>query len=226
MERRGPAQGGDRARGVAAEARSTLERAIAKGGPAQRICEERLGPALSLVETITNQLDRALEAQTPALASVSAASDRARSLLDAVYNAIKETLGKPMSDVALSLLFPGGTAYYAEGSADERPDQMELLAQLLEAGMHPRLPPERAREAAAEVRTGARGLREAVEASRIPRARVRLLERASDIVAQSAQNELSTLRRRLAAESVAESDIAWILKGEARPIPEGGLKLA
>lgn len=226
MERRGPVEGGERARRVAAEARSTLDRAIAKGGPAQRISEERLGPALSLVETITTQLDRALEAQSPALAAVSAASERARSLLDAVYNTIRDGIGRPAPDVALSLLFPGGTAYYAEGSAEERPDQMELLAQLLEAGMHPRLSPERAREAAADVRTAARGLREAVDASRIPRARVRLLERASDMVAQSAQNELSSLRRRLAAEGVSERDITWVLKGEERVVPEGGLKLA
>lgn len=214
------------------DVRRALENAAALGGSAKQICEERLGPVLSLVEMVTAQLDKARQEAEPRVTAINASKKSAAAILDAVHDDLWGAVGRPASDATLSLLFPGGTSYYAEGTADEQADRMELLAQLLSAGMHPRLPMEQARAAAKEVRGAAKALRDSVDAARTPRARVRLLERASEVVAQSAQKELSLLRRRLLAEGINEADIEAIYSGkgvekaETPPVPEGGLKLA
>ncbi len=231
----GPIQRESAARDVVGEVRGALERAIVKGGVARRIAEERLAPALSLVETVTAQLDKAREAERPLLTALSASQEDARGLLIGINEELWMAVGSPSSDAALSLLFPGGAGYYTEGSADEQADRMDLLAQLLSAGAHPKLSLEKARTAAKSVGAAAARLRAAVDAGRLPRARVSLLERASELVSQSAQNELALLRRRLKAEGVSDADIDALYYGheaqgatnaEERAIPEGGLKLA
>lgn len=225
------AQGGD----IMAHVRSALVNATGKGGIWKQIGQERLGPVVSLVTAITAELDKASRVAEPLFAIVSVRQKSASAVLRRVHDDLWSALGKPATDAALSLLFPGGLAYYADGSADEAPDRMELLAQLLEAGVHPKLPPERAKASAAAVRTHANALRDAINAARIPRARLRLLERAAAVVTQSAEAEVASVRRRLMAEGIDEAEIDSVIP--ARPpslapaepppeIPPGGLKLA
>src|SRR5262245_29879905 len=108
----GPIQREATARDVSAHVRSVLAGATSIGGDAKRICEERLGPVLSLVEMVTAQLDKAREDAGPILAAVSANSRRARAVLERVNDDLWGAVGRPASDATLSLLFPGGTSYY------------------------------------------------------------------------------------------------------------------
>jgi hypothetical protein len=178
---------------ILAEARAALQAFAAKGGAWKRAAEEKLAPILSLLAGILAELAKARGAEAPVTAAVIAASERGEACIERVYGALKDALGRPAFDAALAILFPGGTGFYTAGSADDQPDRMELLAQLLEAGVHPKVPIEAARALAKETRGAARSLREAVDAARIPRARVRLLEEAVLVTAASAQEELVAL---------------------------------
>jgi hypothetical protein len=216
---------------VAADVRAAVARCSARGGTFKRVADERLGPVVSLIQTVGSELKKARDAATGVLDAVSVARKSAGARMEQVHEALWDALGRPPSDAAMSLLFPGGAAYYSDGSVDELPDRMDLLAGLLEAGVHPKVPPEKAKELAREVRVAARTLREAVDTARMPRARVRLLERAVLVVAESARTELSSLPKRLAAEGESEGDIDSVLAPrapeEATPVvPPGGLKLA
>jgi hypothetical protein len=198
-----------------AEVRATLARCAAKGGLYKNVAEERLLPVISVVLTISAELRRARESATGVLAQVSASSRQSCARLAKVYEALWEAIGKPPFDAAMSLLFPGGAGYYAEGSVDERPDRMDLLAELLEAGVHSKVAPDRAKALAKEVRDAAQSLRDATNAARMPRARVKLLERSVLVVAESVRAELAGLRKRLSAEGASEAEIDEVLQTSA-----------
>lgn len=206
---------------ILAEARAALAAFAAKGGPWKRAAEEKLAPILSLLAGILAELAKARGAEAPAIAAVAAASDAGGMSIERVFGALRDALGRPSFDAAMAILFPGGTGFYEAGSADERVDRMELLAQLLEAGVHPKVSIEAARALAKEARGAARALREAVDAARIPRARVRLLEEAVLVTAASAQAELVALGNLLEAGAFGEAK-------EAPDAPAAGesLKLA
>jgi hypothetical protein len=190
---------------ILAEARAALQAFAAKGGAWKRAAEEKLAPILSLLAGILAELAKARGAEAPVTAAVIAASERGEACIERVYGALKDALGRPAFDAAMAILFPGGTGFYTAGSADDQPDRMELLAQLLEAGVHPKVPIEAARALAKETRGAARALREAVDAARIPRARVRLLEEAVLVTAASAQAELVALGQLLESGGLNES---------------------
>ncbi len=88
---------------------------------------------------------------TPLAAAVVAKDAVADALLGRISDEIWNIVGRPAADPALAVLFPGGVAYYAEGATEAQPDRMEVLAQLLVAGIHPKLPKDKAASAAAEV---------------------------------------------------------------------------
>jgi hypothetical protein len=120
-------------------------------------------------------------------------------------------VGRPASDPALSILFPGGIACYAGGDVEGQPDRMDLLAELLDASLHPRLPAIQAKAHAKEVRANAKVLRAAVDLARPARARVELLDRVRRAIATSAQVELSSLKRLYKVERFSESDIHAVI---------------
>lgn len=201
---------------ILAEARAALAAFAAKGEAWKRAADERLAPILSLLAGVLSELAKAKGAEAPAKAAVLAASERGEACIERVFGALRDALGRPSFDAAMAILFPGGTGFYKAASADERADRMALLAQLLEAGVHPKVPIEAARALAKEARAAARALREAVDAARIPRARVRLLEEAVLVAAGSAQAEL-----------VALANLAEAAQGmEAPPETAESLKLA
>src|SRR5689334_20543985 len=88
-----------------------------------------------------------------------------------------------------------GAGYYTDGDVWEQPDRMELLAQLLELKIHPKLSQEKVTEYAAKIRGAAKALSDDLEAARMPAARVKLFERIRTSLARNAQFELASLKR-------------------------------
>ena len=88
---------------------------------------------------------------------------------------------------------------------------MDLLAELLEASLHPRLPAAQAKAHAKEVRANAKVLRAAVDLARPARGRVELLDRVRRAIATSAQVELSSLKRLYKVERFSEPDIHAVI---------------
>lgn len=193
------------------DTRSTLTSAQTKGGVLQQLAEERLGPIVTLVDGIEAQLASARKTAAPLIATIATKNDEADRLLGKVYDQIWNTVGRPANDPALSVIFPGGIAYYAEGDTEGQPDRMEVLAELLNAGLHPKLPKDDAAAAAAEVTTSGTTLRIAVEAASKPVAKLGVLERIHTTIARVAQLELSNLKRLYKANGFTEVEVHAII---------------
>lgn len=208
---------------ILAEARAALLACAKRGGALKKAAEERLAPLLSLLAGVLAELAKARGAEAKGTAAVAVMSQRGAECIDRVFEALTDALGRPPFDAVMAILFPGGTGFYTAGSADEQADRMELAAQLLEAGVHPKVAPEAARALGKEARGAARALREAVDAARLPRARVRLLEEAVLVAAASAQAELAALGEQLEAEGRGESTSEGEGEGggENEPPPPG-----
>jgi hypothetical protein len=107
---------------------------------------------------------------------------------------------------------------------------MDLLAELLEAGLHPRLPLAQAKAHAKEIRAASKTLRATVDLAEPARVRLELLDRVRRALATGAQVELSNLKRLYKVEHFSEADIHAVIpdrpvttrKGGATPAPGDG----
>src|SRR5262249_34224236 len=129
-------------------------------------------------------------------------------------------LGRPGHDRALSLIFPGGVSYYADGDTEGQPDRMELLSQLLERGMHPKLTKAQANGAAKKVRDAAVSLRAVVDDGRMAIAKVELFRRIRTATGRAAQFELVSLKRSLKNAGYTEAEIHSIIPDRSSPAPK------
>jgi hypothetical protein len=191
--------------------RASLRSAVAKGGVVRSLAEEYLGATASMIGTIEQDLNEARVLAAPLIAELAAENDRADALLDRICDDLWNEVGRPANDRMLALLFPGGAGYYTDGDTEEQPDRMELLAELLDRKLHPKLTAEKAADYATKIREAARGLAEDAAAARMPAARVKLLERVRTALGRSAQFDLASLKRAYKNERMSEAEIHTII---------------
>lgn len=210
------------------DVRSTLTNAQTRVGAVNQLADERLGPIVTLVDGVEAQLTALRKLTAPLLATIVTKNEEADRLLGKVYDHIWNKVGRPASDPALAVLFPGGIAYYAEGDTEGQPDRMEVLIELLNAGLHPKLSKDDAATAAAEVAVAAEALRTAVETARKPLAKLGVLERIHTSIARVAQLELSNLKRLYKANGLTEAEVHAIIpdRPAAKPTPTPAEKAA
>lgn len=201
---------------IVSDVQTTFEKANARGGAWKELAEQRLGPVITLYQGVEAQLVQARQEAAPLVAQVGAENERADDVIGKVSDDIWNAVGRPASDPALSILFPGGITYYADGDVEGQPDRMAVLAQLLVSNIHPKLDAAKAQAAADEVTTAATALRDVVDAARIPTARIGVLERVRAAVARSAAIELANLKRLYKAASFTETDIHAVIPDRAR----------
>ncbi len=195
---------------------TTSINANAKGGKWKSLAAEHLDPLVALIAAVMARLTAAQEAARPLIAGQNVEDDKADKLLGRISDEIWNAVGRPAFDPALSILFPGGIAYYAEGADEEQPDMMELLADLLEAGIHPRLDGALARRAAGEIRAAAAAMRDAVTAGRRARVRAEMLGRMKTAVARAGQIDLADLKRLYKTEQFSEAEIHTVIPDRER----------
>jgi hypothetical protein len=193
------------------DARTTLRNARERSGEVQRLADEKLAAVLTLADDVETRLRAARDEAAPLLAAVAVQNDLADRLLGRVSDDIWNLVGRPASDPALDILFPGGVTYYADGDVDEQPERMDLLVELLRSGIHPHLPAERAAGLAAEVADASGLLRAKVEAARPVEVRVALLGRVHAALARTAQIQLAALKRMYKANGMSEADIHKVI---------------
>jgi hypothetical protein len=200
------------------DVRATLHNATAKGGAWRELAEQRLVPVLTLFDGVESQRKATRAEADPLIAKLATENERADDVLGKVSDDVWNAVGRPAADPALSILFPGGVAYYADGDVTEQPDRMDVLVQLLGSGIHPKLSLDKAQAAAAEVKAAAVALRSTVEATRFPLARLNVLDRVRVAVAKSAQIELSHLKRLYKAASLSETEIHNVIPDRGRTV--------
>lgn len=189
----------------------THDNAIASKGVAADLAEQRLAPVLKIVESVKAQQVTAQSAVEPLLAILGAADVHADKTIGAVSDEIWNAIGRPASDAAYDLLFPGGNAFYVDGDVNEQPDRMNLLVELLKANVHPKLSPAVAQASIATIAAESAVLRAAVDAARPARAQVQLLDRVLTAVVRSAAIEIANFKRLLKANGFSEADAHKII---------------
>jgi hypothetical protein len=208
---------------IIADVHATMTNAVAKGGTWKDLAEERLSGVVAIIDDVQARLDRATTELGPLVAGLAAKNDEADALLGRISDEIWNEVGRPASDTALSVLFPGGIAYYADGSVDKQPGRMDLLVELLESRVHPRLSPDQVKTHAKEIRASAKQLRAAVDAVEGPNERVDLLQRVRRALASVAQSELTSLKRLYKNAHFSEVDIHAVIPdrpASRKPAPE------
>ena len=143
---------------------------------------------------------------SPLLATLAVADTRADKTVGKVSDDVWNDVGRLASDAALELLFPGGNAFYVDGDVTEQPDRMDLLMELLKAGVHPKLSSEVASACIATITAESATLRLAVDNARPARAKLQLLDRVLAAVTRSAAIELGNFKRMLKANGFTEAD--------------------
>jgi hypothetical protein len=111
-------------------------------------------------------------------------------------------------------------SYYADGDTEDQPDRMELLAQLLERGMHPKLTKAQAHGAAKKARDSAVSLRAVLDDGRMPIAKVELFRRIRTATGRAAQFELASLKRSLKNDGFSEAEIHGVIPDRSPPAPK------
>lgn len=205
------------AESILADAKTALTNAQAKGGAWATHATDKLGSTLALAVTIAARLATARDLLVPLEAALAAQDELADKFLGRIADQIWNDVGRPGSDASLSILFPGGIAYYAEGDESTQPERMTLLAELLESDIHPRLAADAARAYATEVRGQAGALEEKVAAAAGPRRQVALLEKIEGALARVAHSNLSALKRAYKAEGFSETEIHTVIPDRPRP---------
>ncbi len=201
---------------IFADGRTALTRGVARGGRWQELAEQRIAPVLALLTSIDGQIAAAREEAEPLRATRDVENHRADALIGRVSDDAWNAVGRPRNDPALTLIFPGGVGYYTEGEVEGQPDRMEILAQLLESNLHPKLSAAQGQAFAAEVRASADVLRAATDAARGPLTRVDVLERVRTALARNLAMELAKLKRLYKAEGFTEAEIHAVIPDRPR----------
>jgi len=197
------------------DAKTTRINAAARGGIAASLSEQRLVPVLTIIASISAQLEAAKAFAAPLLAALAVADTRADKAIGKVSDDIWNDIGRPGSDAAFELMFPGGNAFYVDGDVNEQPDRMELLVELLMANVHPKVTVDVAKASLATISAEIGLLRTAVDAARPIRAKIQLLERVLLAVTRSAAIELGQLKRLLKGNGFTEADVHTIIPGHS-----------
>jgi hypothetical protein len=203
---------------IVGDVRASLLRAKAKEGLSAQIAEEKLGATVELINFTEKRLLDARDIYAPLLIKLDVMDEQSDLLLKKTADDVWNALGRPANDPAYEILFPGGVSYYADGSDEDQPNRMELLAELLELGVHPRLDKELAQHAATAIRAKALEYRKLIDEVRMPKARVTLLEKVWFAIARAAQAELVKLKRRYKSEGMSEAEIHTIIPDRPRVI--------
>ena len=204
---------------IIADGQTTQMNANARGGVWQELATARLATAIGLAQSIESQLSDAKNTLAPLEADVDALNIRADKTLGKVYDIIWNEIGRPGYDAALAVIFPDGIAYYAQGDTDGQPDRMDILVQLLQSGLHPKLSKATGNACAAEVQSEADALRNAVDAVRKPSAKVKVLGRVRTALAKVVHSELSNLKRMYKVQGFSEAEIHTVIPD--RPVKSG-----
>ena len=88
---------------------------------------------------------------------------------------------------------------------------MNLLATLLEANLHPRIPADRATDAAGKIRTASGALAETIKAVAPLRSEVRQYEQTLGSLARIGQVELGRFKKSLLSQGFSEPDVHTVI---------------
>jgi len=201
---------------IFADAREAMTHATARGGSWQTLAAQTLAAPLKLADLVAARVASARASAEPLVAAQQSGNQRVDDFVGRISDLIWNDIGRPSYDYYYELMFPSGITFYTDASDEEQPARMELLADLIESGMHPTLDPKKAKGYAGDIRRAAAEFERAVDAARKPRAQVNMYERMQAAAARNCQAGLVNYKRLLKAAGMSESDIHTVIRD--RPI--------
>lgn len=108
--------------------RQTQINAVARGGVAADLADQRIAPVMLIIDSLTLQLQAANFVAAPLIAALAAPDARADKTVGKVSDDIWNDVGRPASDAALDLLIPGGNAFYVDGAVTRRLSPLRLAS--------------------------------------------------------------------------------------------------
>lgn len=140
-----------------------------------------------------------------------AVNDKVDLKLRGQYDDLWNLLGRPGADFHLDVLYPEKAGTQADATFEDQPVDMEVLADLLDEGFHPRVPLDKSRALAAVVRADAAELEAAVDAMRKPRGRLRQTRKVLVRLAQNVRQGLIRLKRGWLLAGLGEAQIHEVI---------------
>lgn len=202
---------------IFADVVTTNARADARGGQWKELAEQRLGAVLGVINSLQSRLGAAENQVLPLKAALEAQDKRSDQFIGKLSDDIWNAIGRPAFDPTYDVVFPGGIANYTEGTNEEQPDRMDLLADLLEMKLISKLDPALLADMVKRVREEASAYRKVVESFAQPRVQLRQMQRAKTAIGHSAQMELAHLKRLYKAAGFSEADIHSVIPDHPRP---------
>lgn len=224
---------------IVEDAKTTLTRAEERAKASADPAASPWSQAKPVLEPLFATYSRfeAIEAELAAQAGVLAArrdavNDKVDLRLRGQYDDFWNLLGRPGADFHLDVLYPEKAGTQADAPFEDQPIDMEVLADLLDEGFHPRIPLEKSRATAAEVRAMAHELEAAVEALRKPRGRLRQTRKVLGRLALNVRHSLVRIKRGWLLAGLSEAQIHEVIpdrpsdygveKKAAEPVPREG----
>lgn len=196
---------------ILSDVRESHVNAQAAGGLYKTLADQTLKPALALCDLIDGKWRAAVAKSEPLVAAQAARNASADLLVGRISDVLWNDVGRPMSDPQYDLLFPSGISFYVDGAEAEQPARMELLAEMIESGLHLRLEAAKAKDYAKQLRDEATAFEAAVDAARKPRAYAVMYERMRTSAIRSAHGALTSFKRLLKANNISEAKIHEII---------------
>ncbi len=196
---------------IVSDATTTRTHAKVRGGRWHELAESKLASVLTLFANIEAQREAAETAHAPHVAAIDVLNEKADKLIGKEHDIIWNEVGRPGWDAALSVIFPDGIAYYADGDTDEQPARMQILVKLLQSGIHPKLSQSTADICADEIATEAAALDAAIVNGRQTGAMVKVLGRVRTALGKVVHAELASLKRLYKAEGFSETEIHTVI---------------
>ncbi len=207
---------------IVADGRAASTVAQARGGTVKTLAEQCLAAPLRLVDLVDKRLRAAEATAGPLIAAQDHVDEQVDRVVARLSDLVWNDIGRPASDPIYDTLFPSGITFYTAGPDDVQPARMELLADLLEAKLHPKLETKQVKVYAAELRAAAQTLEAAVDAARKPRAQVELYSRMRTAAARNVQLGLVNFKRMMKIAGMSEAEIHSVIADR----PSAGKKAA
>jgi hypothetical protein len=200
---------------IVADGRAAHTAAQARGGTYKTLSEQTLSAPLKLIDMVEKRLSAMAAKANPLIAAQDHIDDEVDGFIARVSDDIWNDIGRPAADPVYETMFPSGITFYTDGPDDAQPARMELLADLLEAKLHPKLDAKKAKQYAAEVREAAQTLEAAVDAARKPRTQLAMYGRMKIAAARNVQMGLTNFKRMLKIAGMSETEIHSVIVDRA-----------
>lgn len=185
----------------------TLQHAIARGTPYQEKAEAFLRPALDNLAALADRR-KATELTFGSLrAQLAVEAERCDMLVLKVKDTLYNDLDRPAHDPIFGLWFPAGAATYTMDPPSGKSAALETLAGNLESTPHPRVPAERTRAFAAELRAAAIAIDGLNTLANPVRAQLRVLVAQHRTGVKLAHGQLSRLKKAWKSDGLTEVQI-------------------